>query len=126
VFLAFVVLVPFATSIWTEYADTTAGGVFFDGIILICGLMLYANWSYVGRHPHLLRRGITSKTLRRIHYRNISVVAAAAVAIGLAFFSPVLSNLAYALIFVIAIFVELRIHGRDYHGTEQKRRRRIA
>ena len=99
--------------------------MFFDGVFLVCGVTLYANWSYVRRHPHLFRRGITSNTLRRIRYRNISVVAAA-VAIGLAFFSSVLSNLAYALIVVIAIFVQLRIHERDNHGTEQKSRRRIA
>jgi uncharacterized membrane protein len=111
--LAFVVLVPFATSIWTEYADITAGVVFFDGIVLVCGLTLYTNWSYVRRHPHLLRRGITSNTLRRIHYRNISVVAASAVAVGLAFFSPVLSNLGHVLIVVFAVFVQLRIRGRE-------------
>jgi uncharacterized membrane protein len=32
VFLAFVVLMPFATSIWTEYADTTAGPCFLMGL----------------------------------------------------------------------------------------------
>ena len=123
VFLAFVVLVPFATSVWAEYADTTAGVVFFDGVVLVCGLTLYSNWSYVRRHPHLLRRGITANTLRRIHYRNISVVAASAAALGLAFFSPVLSNLAYVLIVIVAVSVQLRIHGRDDHGAKQKRRR---
>jgi uncharacterized membrane protein len=123
VFLAFVVLVPFATSIWTEYANTTAGVMFFDVVVLFCGVMLYSNWSYVRRHPYLLQRGITSNTLRRIHYRNVSVVAAPAAAIGFAFFSPALSNLAYVLIVVTAILIQLRIRGRDDHGTEQKRRR---
>jgi hypothetical protein len=71
----------------------------------------------VRRHPHLLRKGITANTLKRIHYRNISVVAASVVAIGLALFSPALSNLAYVLIVAAAIYVHVRIHGRNHHST---------
>jgi len=107
-FLAFIVLVPFATSIWTEYPDTTVGVVFFDCVVLLSGLTLYYNWSYVKRHPYLLNKGITSRTLMSIHYRNISLVLGAAVAIGLAFFTPVFSNLAYALIILIAIIARVR------------------
>ncbi|MEI7827052.1 MAG: TMEM175 family protein [Euryarchaeota archaeon] len=50
-FLSFVVLVPFATTVWTDYPDTTAGVLFFDCVMFITGLILYANWSYVKRRP---------------------------------------------------------------------------
>ena len=125
VFLAFVVLVPFATSVWTEYAYTISGVVFFDLVVLLCSVTLHSNWSYVRRHPHLLRKGITSNTLRRIHYRNVSMVAASTAALVLAFFAPALSNLAYVLIVMIWIFVHFRIRGRDGRDTEPKRRRQI-
>ncbi|MGD0171192.1 MAG: hypothetical protein ABSB81_03595 [Halobacteriota archaeon] len=48
-FLSFVVLVPFATMVWADYPDTTAGVLLFDCVIFITGLILYANWSYVKR-----------------------------------------------------------------------------
>jgi hypothetical protein len=42
-FLSFVVLVPFATTVWANYPDTTAGVLFFDCIMFITGLVLYVN-----------------------------------------------------------------------------------
>ena len=87
-FLSFVVLVPFATTIWTSYPDTTAGVLFFDCVMFITGLILYANWSYVKRRTYLLKKGITARTLRVIAYRNASLPVASALAIALAFVSP--------------------------------------
>ena len=107
-FLAFIVLVPFATSIWTEYPDTTAGAVFFDCVMLLSGLTLYFNWSYVKRHPLFLKKDITSRTMTSIQYRSISLFLASALALGLAFFTPVFSTLAYALIVAIAIIARYR------------------
>jgi uncharacterized membrane protein len=87
-FLSFVVLVPFATTVWTDYPDTTAGVLFFDCVMFITGLILYANWSYVNRRPYLLKKDISARTLRVIAYRNASLPVASALAIALAFFSP--------------------------------------
>jgi uncharacterized membrane protein len=106
-FLAFIVLVPFATTVWTEYSDITAGVLFFHCVMLAAGLTLYGNWSYVKRHPYLLKKGVTTKTLRVIPYVNASLPIASAVAIGLAFVAPLLSTLAYALIILIMIMVRL-------------------
>ena len=87
-FLSFVVLAPFATTVWTGYPDTTAGVLFFDCAMFITGLTLYANWSYVKRRPYLLKKGITARTRRVIAYRNASLPIASALAIVLSFFSP--------------------------------------
>jgi len=106
-FLAFIVLVPFATTAWTEYPDTTPAVLFFNGVVLVAGLTLYANWWYVRRHPYLLKKGITTKTLKIIRYRNASLPVASAVAIGLTFVTPLLSTLAYALIILIMIMAGL-------------------
>jgi uncharacterized membrane protein len=101
-FLSFIVLVPFATSILTDYADITVGVLFFHCIMLISGLTLYFNWSYVNRHPHLLRKGITSRTQKAIYYGNISLPIASTVAIAVAFITPILSNFAYVLVILIS------------------------
>jgi uncharacterized membrane protein len=108
VFLAFVVLVPFATSIWTEYGDTTIGVLFFHFNMLIAGLILYFNWSYVKNHKYLLRKKITSRTISIITYRNLAIPIASIIAIGIAFLAPLLSNVAYLLTLVI-MFITPRI-----------------
>jgi TMEM175 potassium channel family protein len=66
-FLSFVVLVPFATTVWTNYPDTTSGVMFFHVVMFITGLTLYANWSYVRRRNYLLKKGITVRTLKPSH-----------------------------------------------------------
>ena len=96
--LAFIVLVPFATSVLTEFADTTSGVLFFHGVIFLSVLMLNFNWLHAERRPYLLKKDITARTITRMRYRNIALLTASVVAIALAFFTPVLSNLAYLLI----------------------------
>ena len=104
VFLSFIVLVPFVTSIWTEYGDTTIGVLFFHFDMLISGLLLYFNWFYVQKHEYLLRKNITSRTIKIIHYRNLAIPIASLIAILIAFFTPLLSNIAYLIILLI-IFI---------------------
>jgi len=117
-FLAFIVLVPFATTVWTEYPDITAGVLFFHCVMLAAGLTLYGNWSYVKRHPHLLKKGVTTKTLRVIPYVNASLPIASAVAIGVAFVAPLLSNLAYTLIILIMIMAHFGVsHHKSVHNS---------
>ena len=104
VFLSFIVLVPFVTSIWTEYGDTTIGVLFFHFDMLISGLLLYFNWSYIQNHKYLLRKNITSRTITIITYRNLAIPIASLIAIVIAFFTPLFSNVAYLLILLI-IFI---------------------
>jgi uncharacterized membrane protein len=111
-FLSFVVLVPFATTIWTDYPDATGGVLFFDCVMFITGLILYANWSYVKRRPYLLKKGITARTLRVIEYRNASLPVASALAIALAFISPPLSNVAYVLVAVIMGMASMHVRSK--------------
>ena len=101
VFLAFIVLVPFATSIRAKFGDTIVGSVFFDIIMLISGIILYINWYYAKNHRYLLKKDITSSTMKIINYRNLAIPIASLIAIGLAFLNPLLSNFAYLIILVI-------------------------
>jgi len=107
-FLSFVVLVPFATVVWTTYPDTTAGVLVFHSVIFISGVILYANWAYVRWRPYLLKKDITGQTLREIVYRNVSLPLASALAIMLAFITPILSNIAYPLIMMMLLAMRQR------------------
>ena len=94
VFLSFIVLVPFVTSIWTQYGDTTIGVLFFHFDVLISGIILYLNWLYTKNHTYLLIKNITSRTIKIIHYRNLAIPISSLIAICIAFFSPLFSNVA--------------------------------
>jgi len=107
-FLSFVVLVPFATAIWATYPDTTAGVLVFHSVIFISGVTLYANWAYVRWRPYLLKKDITEQTLKEIVYRNVSLPLASAMAIALAFITPILSNIAYPLIMMMLMALRQR------------------
>jgi uncharacterized membrane protein len=113
-FLSFIVLVPFVTSIWIEYSDTTIGVLCFHFDILISGLILYFNWTYIQKHKYLLRRDITSRTISIIKYRNLSFPIASLIAIGIAFFTPILSNGAYLLILVIMFISPILIKRKGH------------
>jgi uncharacterized membrane protein len=108
-FLSFVVLVPFVTSIWIEYGDTTTGVLFFHFDMLISGLILYFNWRYIQKHKYLLGKNITSRTTKIINYRNLSFPIASLIAIIIAFFTPYISNIAYLLILLIMIITPIFI-----------------
>jgi uncharacterized membrane protein len=113
VFLAFIVLVPFVTSIWTEYGDTTIGVLFFHFDVLISGLLLYFNWLYAKNHKYLLRKNITSRTITIIHYRNLAIPISSIIAIGIAFISPLFSNVAYLLIILIILITPILIKRKN-------------
>ncbi len=112
-FLAFIVLVPFVTSIWIEYGDTTIGVLFFHFDMLISGLVLYFNWLYVQKHKYLLGKSITSRTAKIINYRNISFPIASIIAIIIAFFTPYISNVAYLFILLIMAITPILIKGKS-------------
>lgn len=118
-FLSFVVLVPFATTIWTTYPDTTAGVLFFHCVMFITGLILYTNWSYVKRRKYLLKKDIAMRTLRAITFRTASLPVASALAIALAFVSPI-SNVAYVLIGIMMEMTPLHARSKRQPWTWMK------
>jgi TMEM175 potassium channel family protein len=111
-FLAFIVLVPFVTSIWIEYGDTTIGVLCFHFDMLISGLVLYFNWLYIQKHKYLLGKNITSRTAKIINYRNISFPIASLIAIIIAFFTPYISNIAYLFILLIMAITPILIKSK--------------
>jgi uncharacterized membrane protein len=117
-FLSFVVLVPFATTAWTTYPDTSAGVLFFQCVMFITGLTLYANWSYVRRRKYLLKKDIAVRTLRAITLRTASLSVASALAIAIAFVSPPISNVVYVFIGVMMEMAPL--HARSRRGSSRR------
>lgn len=95
IWLMFVVLVPFSTSL-LALPNSLLGTVFFDLNLLAVGLLASLTWRYTVSH-RLVHEGqelIVAATTRR----TLVFPAAALIALGFAFVSPAWSNLCYLLI----------------------------
>ncbi len=103
--LAFIVFVPFSTSLLSEYGDTTIGVMIFSINMLVAGLLLFFNWNYLTHTPHLLREDINQRTIKYLKYINLVVPIAAGIAILCAFINPRLSIISYVLVLLIRIIV---------------------
>lgn len=66
--LLFTTLIPFSTSLMTEY-DLTTSYIFFQINILIIGLINLYQWHYIVKSK-LLKENIKQKTIKTIYYKN--------------------------------------------------------
>jgi uncharacterized membrane protein len=105
-FLAFIVLVPFSTSVISEYGDTLIGIIIFNFNLFIAGLLLYINWAIVMKRKYLLRENTTFQTTEIIKYINLSVPLTTLLVIGLAFINPRMSIFGYLLIIIFYLFAK--------------------
>ncbi len=93
--LMFVVLVPFSTSLLTV-SGSLLGTVFFDLNLFIVGLLAFLTWRYAVSHG-LVHEG-QERMVTATKRRGLIFPAVALIALGFAFISPTWSNLCYLLI----------------------------
>ena len=95
IWLMFVVLVPFSTSLLTV-SGSLLGTVVFDLNLFIVGLLAFLTWHYAVSHGliHAGQEGRVTATTRR----GLILPGVALLALGFAFVSPTWSNLCYLLI----------------------------
>lgn len=98
--LSFVSMVPFSTSLLTGFGGIITAVIFFNLNMLFAGLALVLIWEYA-RRADLIKEDTEPETIRLIRRRNLAIPIIALLAIGIAFISPNLSNLAYLLLFAI-------------------------
>jgi uncharacterized membrane protein len=120
-FLLFIALIPFTTSVFSEYKDVEFAIILFQLNILIAGLVLYFNFLYVRKHPLLLRKDIDDRTIKILHIANLVVPISALIAICFSFINPVVSNIAFGLIILVLIFSPIiirHIHIQKHNVTK--------
>lgn len=103
-FLAFIVLVPFSTSLISEYDTNLIAIVTFNVNLLIAGLLLYFNWFRVVKSNYILKESTTFQTIVIIKYINLAVPLATLLAIILAFINPRASILGFLVIIIFYLF----------------------
>jgi uncharacterized membrane protein len=100
IWLMFVALVPFSTSLVGDYGDMQSAAIFFNLNMLFIGLFSFFNWYYASSHD-FIRLKLDKKTYRRMIRLNLIFPLMALIAIGLSFISPSWSTLTYMLILVL-------------------------
>jgi uncharacterized membrane protein len=107
IWLLFVALVPFSTSLTGEYGSLTSANAFFALNMFVIGSLSALTWYYVTEND-LVDDKLSLEQI--IHLRKINLVlpAVSLLALGLAFVIPSWSSIAYLLIPIL-----LRIIGKD-------------
>ncbi len=98
--LSLISMVPFSTSLLTGFGGITTAVIFFNLNMFFAGMALFFIWEYAQR-ADLIKKDTEPETRRLIRRRNLAIPIISLIAIGMAFISPNLSNLAYLLLFAV-------------------------
>ncbi|MGC9517286.1 MAG: TMEM175 family protein [Methanomicrobiales archaeon] len=98
--LMFVALVPFSTSLVGEYGEFTIAELFFQINFLMIGIFFNLNWRYAASRG-LVDKSLTPERIEHIKKINYVLPIAALVAIVLTFIIPSYSSLAYFLTYFL-------------------------
>ena len=116
IFLMFVALVPFSTSLVGDYPDEPVAEVFFGCNIFILGALLLCNWAYATEHHRLVDPNLDPRLVALGKRRGVVTPLVAISAMGLSFINPDISAYAYLFIPVFEGVFEYR-HRRMTGGT---------
>ena len=97
VWLMFVALVPFSTSLLARYNRYVVCALLFHTNLLFISLFFYWNWRRA-INRRLLHQSVSVGIIRMMGRRNLIFPAASLFALGLSFATPLWSSLAYLLI----------------------------
>lgn len=95
--LMFIVLIPFSTSVSSEYWGIWPGPVLFDLNILIVGVLKLLTWTYATGN-NLVSDDLSAREKRSGKYKSMVTPSVAAAAIVVAFINPNWSTSAFLLV----------------------------
>ena len=107
--LMFVALMPFSTSLLSNYASTLSQ-IFFGANLMALGLMLMANWVYATGKHRLVEMDLDRRIIIRGFRRILATISVAALAMIISVFYPMESSFVYLLILIIFLTPPFRIH----------------
>jgi len=100
IWLLFVALVPFSTSLMGGYGETQAANIFFDINLLLIGVFSGLIWYYSTKKGFIDKK-LTGEKILEINKLNLLLPIVALIAIGVSFITPSWSTLTYASIPVV-------------------------
>ena len=102
IWLMFVALVPFSTSLVSSFGQYELSQIFFDLNIFAIGLLFYINWNYAVKRGYIAEEAIPYD--KPVKKSNLFTPVIALVAIGLSFINPYLSSALFLFIPFIYLF----------------------
>lgn len=102
IWLMFVALVPFSTSLVSSFGQYELSQIFFDLNIFAIGLLFYINWNYAVKRGYIAEEAIPYD--EPVKKSNLFTPVIALVAIGLSFINPYLSSALFLFIPFIYLF----------------------
>ncbi|HEB12472.1 MAG TPA: DUF1211 domain-containing protein [Actinobacteria bacterium] len=96
--LAFVVLIPFTTSIYSEYRGVTIAAMLFELNIFLLGSMKFIQWIYITHNHRLVDPGLSQSTIENGKLLNLVTPVISMIAMVIALFAPDSSTLAFLFI----------------------------
>lgn len=102
IWLMFIALVPFSTSLVSSFGQYELSQIIFDLNIFVIGSLFYINWNYAVKKGYISEKAIQyEKPLKK---SNLFTPLIALIAIGLSFINPHLSSAVFLFIPVIYLF----------------------
>jgi len=108
IFLMFIVLIPFSTSLIGDYSNEPLAHVFFGSNILILGTLLMLNWHYATGHNRLIVHDVDPRIVSSSRKRGLVTITVSILAIGIAFLNTDISNYIYLLIPILQEVIRRR------------------
>lgn len=99
--LAFVVLIPFTTSLNGQYRNMTLSAVIFELNIAILGFLKYIQWVYATSNHRLVAPKLSQEIIDNGKKVNLVNPLVACLAIVIAFMAPDYSTMTFMLIPII-------------------------
>ncbi len=102
IWLMFIALVPFSTSLVSSFGQYQLSQILFDLNIFIIGLLFYINWDYAVKRGYIAEEAVPYD--KPIKKSNLFTPLIALVAIALSFVNPYLSSTVFLFIPIIYLF----------------------
>lgn len=115
IFLFFIVLIPFSTTISGDYSNVLESVLFFHGNLLVASLLLALMWWYIVRHSGELNPGGEALGFEGME-RAFIIPVVAVIAMGVALVNTDASFWCYALAPVITIIIRRIPRHRERPG----------
>ena len=119
VFLFFITIIPFQTTLMIKYPGTFVAVVFFAATQAIAGIVLVILWYYATRERRLSDPDIPEVTIRYFSIRGILESVTFLISIGIAVFNSYLALLSWLFIGILVWFLDRVFHQKILPNLDQ-------
>ncbi len=96
--LFFVTMIPFTTSLMSDYAEYEFAEILFHGNILILQILSKVQWDHLLRNPHLVDEAISNNLdIDFLKKNSVFLIVVPILGIVASIFTPLWSNMVYVL-----------------------------